>query len=142
MLEWIEANRTWLLGLTVVTFVGSLIAVPVLVARIPADYFMHDKPQPQRRHPALRVLVLAVKNLFGAVFVVAGIAMLITPGQGLLTILIGLMLLDFPGKRALELRIVRQPAVLQAINWIRAKANRPDLEVPQCAEPTPGDDGA
>jgi len=51
-----------------------------------------------------------------------------------LAILIGVMLLDFPGKRALELKIARQPAVLQAINGIRAKANRPDLQVPQSAQ--------
>ena len=60
----------------------------------------------------------------------AGIAMLALPGQGILTILVGITLLNFPGKRRLELRIVRQRRVLRAINWMRAKAKRPPLVLP------------
>lgn len=119
--------------------------VPLLVARIPADYFMPGQPPPEtwrRRHPALCLLVVIVKNLFGIVFVAAGMAMLFTPGQGVLTVLIGVTLLNFPGKRALELRIVKQPAVFSTINWFRAKANRPALHVPQHAEPPYADDAA
>ena len=59
----------------------------------------------------------------------AGIAMLLLPGQGVLTILIGIMLLDFPGKRSLEFWIIRQRGVLKAANWIRRKSNHPPLEV-------------
>jgi hypothetical protein len=78
----------------------------------------------------LRVCGLIVKNLLGIVFIVAGLIMLLLPGQGVLTILIGLTLMNFPGKHALERWIVRQPAVLRAINWIRAKAHQPALEFP------------
>jgi hypothetical protein len=56
--------------------------------------------------------------------------LLLLPGQGILTLLIGISLLDFPGKRQLEKRIARERHVLKAINWIRAKAGRPPLEVP------------
>jgi hypothetical protein len=59
-----------------------------------------------------------------------GLLMLVTPGQGVLTILVGVTLLDFPGKRALELWIVRQPAVLRVTNWMRAKAHREPLQLP------------
>ena len=59
-----------------------------------------------------------------------GLAMLVLPGQGVITILVGITLLNFPGKRRLELRIVRQRPVLLAINWIRARANRPPLVLP------------
>ena len=64
--------------------------------------------------------VLIVKNLVGGLFVAAGIVMLFMPGQGILTILIGLSLLDLPGKRAFERRLVGSPAVFEAINVIRA----------------------
>jgi hypothetical protein len=65
--------------------------------------------------------------------------MLLLPGQGILTILIGLMLLDFPGKRRLERRLVQQPSVWRAINWMRAKAHQPALELPAPETTAPGD---
>jgi hypothetical protein len=82
------------------------------------------------RYSIIRLTGIVVKNIFGIVFVLAGLAMLILPGQGIITILIGVMLLNFPGKLALEKRIVRQRNVLRAINWMRAKANKPALQVP------------
>jgi hypothetical protein len=69
--------------------------------------------------------------VLGAVFLLAGLAMLFTPGQGLLTILMGIMLLNFPGKQRLELAIVRRPAVLKSINWVRGRAGRPPLQLPE-----------
>ena len=67
----------------------------------------------------------------GVVFILAGLAMIVLPGQGVLTILIGLALTNFPGKYALEQRLVRRPAVSGALNWIRQKAGRPPLEIPE-----------
>ena len=57
--------------------------------------------------------------------------MLVTPGQGVLTILVGLLFLDFPGKFALERRLVQMKPVLAAIVWVRTKAGRPPLELPE-----------
>ena len=64
-----------------------------------------------------------------AVFLVAGVAMLVLPGQGLLTILIGLMLISFPGKRGLERRIVGRPTILRILNGMRARRSLPPLIV-------------
>ena len=61
---------------------------------------------------------------------ISGIALLALPGQGLLTILIGLALMNFPGKRALELWLIRLPMVLRAVNWIRKRGGREPLQVP------------
>ena len=146
---WLRAHNTvlwWLGALSLVTFVGSLILLPWLVVRLPADYFMRDQQPPRHRptqHVVLRVSGRIVKNLCGLVFVVAGLLMLVLPGQGVLTILIGLTLLNFPGKHALERRIVQQPAVLRAINWMRAQAHRPALQVPDAhsAARTPREKG-
>jgi hypothetical protein len=49
------------------------------------------------------------------------------PGQGLLTILLGIMLLDFPGKRGLEYKLVSKPKVRDAVNKLRRKFGKPDL---------------
>jgi len=51
--------------------------------------------------------------------------MLLLPGQGLLTILIGLLLLDFPGKRALELRLLRRPALRGFLDRMRQRRGVP-----------------
>lgn len=70
-----------------------------------------------------------LKNLAGLVMVIIGIVMLVGPGQGILSILTGLILMDIPGKRPLEARIVRRPAVLAAVNKLRAKYRREPLIV-------------
>jgi hypothetical protein len=117
---------------TVVLFVGTLLVLPVLVARIPADYFAEPEPPPSRWYkspPWVRWTVRVLKNVVGGVLVVAGVVMIVTPGQGILTLLMGLVLIDFPGKRRLELRLVRNAKVLGALNWIRGKADRAPLEV-------------
>ena len=135
ILEWIRIHEIgfWWIGiLSMATFVGTLIVIPILVVRIPEDYFKLEKQDPDRyhgRHPVTRLIGLVVKNIIGIIFVLAGLAMLLLPGQGLVTILIGITLTNFPGKYALERHIVQQPTVLRAINWMRAKANRPTLQV-------------
>ena len=113
-------------------FVSSLIVVPAIVTRIPNDYFARDRRRyafGADRNVAIRVLVLAVKNSLGVVLLVAGVAMLVLPGQGLLSIAIAIMLLDFPGKFQLERWLVSHPPVLRSINWLRRRANRQPLVI-------------
>jgi hypothetical protein len=69
------------------------------------------------------------KNLVGLLLIIAGLIMLVGPGQGILTILIGLIMMDIPGKRPLEARIIKRPAILAALNRFRARYNKPPLEV-------------
>jgi hypothetical protein len=135
MMDWIQAHEALLFslaGISTLVFVGTLLAVPWLVARIPHDYFAprkrHRVPWADK-HPALRALLLTGKNLIGLVFVVVGLALLLLPGQGLVTILIGIVLLDLPGKYRLERWVVGRPAVLRSINWLRGRMGRPPLVV-------------
>ena len=79
------------------------------------------------RHPLLRTVGAVLKNVTGVVFLLAGIAMLVLPGQGILTMLIGVSLMDFPGKRRLEARLVSQRVARQAINAIRRRFGKPPL---------------
>ncbi|MDF0667713.1 MAG: PGPGW domain-containing protein [Nitrospira sp.] len=115
--------------LSVVFFVGSLIAIPFILVRLPADFFDTRVPRNwmENHHPVLRLLGHIVKNAVGAVFLFAGFLMLFLPGQGILTMLIGVTMLDFPGKRKLEARMIGQPAVLSAINNMRQKFGTPPL---------------
>ena len=137
ILEWVRIHEIafwWIGTLSMATFVGTLIIIPILVIRIPADYFKRKKQTPNRyynQYAVICLIGLALKNLLGLIFIIAGLAMLFLPGQGFITILIGIMMLNFPGKFTLEQRIVQQPTLLRAINWMRTKANRPVLEVPK-----------
>ncbi len=135
MLEWLSDNQTlltWLSVISLITFVGSLLALPWLVGIIPEDYFLHQRRNPnglKQRHPVVRLLLLVGKNLLGMLLLCGGILMLFLPGQGLLTIAVGMLLLDYPGKFSIERRIVAYPSVLKGINWLRAKGHHPPIKV-------------
>ena len=136
-MDWLEANETilwWMIAVSTAMFLGGLILAPILLARMRRDHFLHRKPPEESwggRHPVARAVILIVKNVLGVGLLLAGVAMLVLPGQGLLTILVAISLLNFPGKRRLELRIIRQRPVLIAINWIRARTGRPPLLLPE-----------
>lgn len=127
-----DLDLLWLALLVGLPFVGTLLLVPWLVVRLPADYF-HATHRPTllwaRLHPLLRALLLVGKNLLGLSVMLMGVAMLVLPGQGLLTILIGLLLLDFPGKYRFERWLVRRAPVLRACNWLRQRAGRQPLRL-------------
>ena len=103
------------------------------MVRIPEDYFRHQHRRHdyvRDRHPLVHHAIVVLKNTLGVVLILAGIAMLVLPGQGLLTLLIGLMLTDFPGKYAVEKWVVGQPGVLRAVNWLRQRAGHPPVLAP------------
>lgn len=134
LLQWFQVHETVLqvLGLlSVLFFVGTLIAVPLIIIILPAQYLVEDNSRHLRRGPAWFIPYLMFKNVFGALFILAGLAMLVLPGQGLLTLVIGFALIDFPGKKRVFRRVIGQRGVLSTINRLRAKANKPPLEVPQ-----------
>ena len=133
MIEWLQNNETvllWLAATTIITFMATLIVVPILVVRIPPDYFSRRKRHRKlwaNHHPLVRAILLIGKNALGYIFVVAGIIMLVLPGQGIFTILVGIMLLNFPGKYQLERWIATRRPVLRSINWLRQRAGRAPL---------------
>lgn len=135
LLDWVRENEALLAvtaAVSVVTFVGTLVVVPILLTKMRPDYFVGEDPPPGGagdRHPVLRIAWAIVKNLLGVILLLMGIAMLVLPGQGLLTILIGLALVDFPGKRRLARKLVSRRAVRRSINWIRRRAGEPPLMV-------------
>ena len=135
LLDFVERNEFLIRASAVASvgvFLGSLILLPLLISRLPADYFATPRASPTRlakQHPFVRLLLLGAKNLLGVLLLLVGFAMLVLPGQGL-TILAAVILLDFPGKRRLELALVRRPRVLRGLNWIRRKTKHLPLDAP------------
>lgn len=129
---WMEPYVDWLALLGIVSgglFVVTVFVLPFVIARMPADYFVRP-PRPPR-HPVWRV----VRTGIGAVLVAAGVVMLFVPGQGVLTILAGLGVADFPGKRRIELWIVRRRSVTRALQWLRRRRGRPPLVLDRSSDP-------
>ena len=127
----------WLATISLATFVVSGVTLPWLMTRLPEDYFVKTDRAARPPWPRNRALYWTwrlLKNLLGVVLLLAGFAMLFTPGQGVLTILAGLWLMDLPGKRRCELSLIRRPKVLASINWIRRKAGELPLRMPNESE--------
>jgi hypothetical protein len=137
---WIVAHERlmwWLVVFSAATFVTSVVAVPWLLVRIPPRYFMtthHPHPWGDR-HPLIRLAFLFAKNLLGVLLLAIGLALLLLPGQGILTILAATVFLDFPGKHRVLLWTISRPAVLKSVNWIRERAGREPLVVPDEVAP-------
>ncbi|MEH6568713.1 MAG: PGPGW domain-containing protein [Halioglobus sp.] len=134
-----DINLDWQILLLAATTLSSLaliatvLGVPWVIARLPHDYFSRAQRSPW--HKSAKESVFAkflgvLKNVFGAVLVLLGLVMLVTPGQGLLTLLTGLLLMNFPGKYQLERWLVMRPGILRGLNWLRRRKNQPPFEAP------------
>lgn len=129
----IYRNEFFILAwISLALLIVSIAIIPWIVIKIPEDYFhQHFRVRVSKKsdHPLIAQLLTGLKNVVGFIFVVLGILMLILPGQGILTILMGVFLMNFPGKYRFERKIVSLPRVLKSLNWIRAKANKPPLMI-------------
>lgn len=134
--DWLQAHSEilWATGIaSAVMMLCGISIIPWILLRLPRDYFL-----PPRRHritPHLSLVVgiplLVLKNFAGIVLILAGLAMLVLPGQGLLTIILGLALTNFPGKFKLQRRLVCHPSVLNSLNWLRRRFNRAPFIAPE-----------
>ncbi|PWT91347.1 MAG: hypothetical protein C5B55_08305 [Blastocatellia bacterium] len=125
--------RSALIGVLIFvgTFLINLAIVSFILVKIPADHFSkkHKTKFWSGPRPALHAAEVIAKNILGFLLVAVGVVLSIpgVPGQGLLTILLGIMLLDFPGKRSLEQKLLGRPEVVKSINKLRAKFDKPPL---------------
>ncbi len=118
----------WVGVISFVVFVVSLLLTPFLLGRIPQDYFIHtNQHKVEIKHPG-HLIVVIIRTLIGFVLLIAGIIMLVTPGQGVISILLGLFLMEFPGKRKLELKLINHEPTFKALSWLRSKANKPPFD--------------
>ena len=129
----------WLGGMSLAMFIITLVALPLVVAYLPENYFVRSR-RTSKQISIWNLLWLVAKNVLGVVLLIAGIAMLALPGQGLLTILVGIMLMNFPGKRQMERWLVSRPRVASSLNWLRGKFRRPPLQLRHDATVTKQDE--
>tara|TARA_B100001059_G_scaffold126229_1_gene126228 strand:- start:90 stop:521 length:432 start_codon:yes stop_codon:yes gene_type:complete len=133
LLEIFEAYRSliiWFGSISLFIFLFSLLTIKWLVALIPEDYFINKRVSKIRSlNPLLWYIFLIIKNIIGYSLILGGIMMLVLPGQGIFTIIIGLMLSNYPGKYSIERRFIAIPSILKSINWLRRKSNKPPINL-------------
>ena len=134
LFEWLKAYGVMLIGVSVASFIVSILFCTLVIAYLPPDYFLPNRRANRIRHPVLRIGLKCLKNLLAVVLVVVGIIQIPLPGQGILTILIGIIISDIPGKRKLERRIISSPVVLSTANGIRSRFKRPLLVLDESME--------
>ncbi len=129
MLTW----RNVLIGsaIFIASFLLNLAIVSVILVKLPADHFSKNRKTKfwDGRNPALNAAKVIGKNILGVFLVVLGIVLSLpgVPGQGLLTILLGIMLLDFPGRERLEQKLLSKPSIVNTINRLRERFGKPPL---------------
>ena len=125
MTNWL-VRHGWEVGVfSVGMLLAGLIAVPIVIRRLPTDHFVTERSQ-RLTSPVLWLL----RQIAGWLLIVAGIAMLVLPGQGILTILLGLSLVDFPMRKRAERMVLRSRKVQAMMQWMRLRGHKPPLRFP------------
>lgn len=120
----------WFGSISLFVFLFSLFSIKWLVSLIPEDYFINKKDSKiKTSNIFIWYIVLIFKNLIGYSLILGGIMMLVLPGQGLFTIIIGLMMSNYPGKYSIEKKFIAIPTILKSINWLRRKSNKPPIRI-------------
>ncbi len=120
----------WLATISLFVFIFSLVSIKWLVALIPTDYFVKKNiSKSKKSYSLLWLMSIIVKNIIGYTLILGGILMLVLPGQGLFTILMGLILSNYPGKYTIEKKFISIPSILKTVNWLRKKSNKPRLKI-------------
>lgn len=137
IISWSSMNSDllFLLGsLSIFILIISVFMMVLIISFLPEDYFKSENRNlifsvQNSRYPLLKLLALITKNFFGILLLLSGILMLVLPGQGILTIITGLVFIDYPGKYKFERKLLRQKGVINSINWIRSRLSKPSLKV-------------
>ena len=131
---WLKGHGVLLISVSVTSFIVSILFCTLSIAYLPSDYFLPNRRSSRIKHPVLRIGLKCLKNLFAVILVIVGIIQIPLPGQGVLTMLIGIIISDIPGKRKLERHIIRSPVILATANSIRSRFKRPLLVLDESME--------
>ena len=137
IISWSSMNSDllFLLGsISIFILIISVFMMVLIISFLPEDYFKSENRSlissiQNSQYPLLKLLVLFTKNFFGILLLMSGILMLVLPGQGILTIITGLVFMDYPGKYKFERKLLKQKGVINSINWIRSRLNKQPLKV-------------
>lgn len=131
LVTWVSQNTSILAAvaaLSLLLLTSSLLATPWVLARLPANYF--SRPPLVKPRSVRRLCTSVLKTVLGTLMILTGIAMMFTPGPGLVCLVLGMALCEFPGKHHLLKQLIRRPSVFSTLNWLRRKASKPPFVLP------------
>lgn len=108
--------------LSIFCFLATLTSAILIVYYLPHDHFIPTRKAAELNGKSsvfFRIIIMPIKNILGICLLLLGLLLLVLPGQGLITILIAVLLLDFPGKQALKFKLVANMQVRRSLNWMR-----------------------
>ncbi len=131
MSDFLREHGWWITTVSVLLLLISSVGAAILIVKVPADFFARP-PAPPSKDVRAMVRKLS-KNVFGFGLILLGglMSVPLVPGPGLLLLMIGISLADFPGKRKLEQSLVRRPVVFRPANWLRSKFGAEPLTRPE-----------
>ena len=137
IITWSSMNSDLLFflgSISVFVLIISVFMMVLIISFLPENYFKSENRNlisnvKNSRYPLLKFFILIIKNFFGILLFLSGVLMLVLPGQGILTIITGLVFIDYPGKYKFERKLLRQKGVINSINWIRSRLSKPSLKV-------------
>lgn len=124
---WSAVLRPWawlFVPLSAALLLLSLAVLPWVLVQLPVDYLVNPRAHIQvgrTDHPTARRVLAVFQTLLGALLLAAGLAMLVLPGQGVLAVLAGLLLLRFPGKRQVVRALLSRRGLLRAVDALRGR---------------------
>lgn len=127
--DWVSQHKLLLgtvAGLSTGLLLISIIATPWLVAQLPANYLLPGKTKPPR-HPVVHFAIVSSGTLIGSTLILLGLIMLVMPGPGLITLLLGISICSFPGKGRLFRHIASRDSVFASLNWMRRRHGKAAL---------------
>ena len=134
-MNWLQEYAGFMTAMAIVSVViilASIILTPIWLGRLPEDYFLRVLDQNNANARDTHSLVIRLtRAVAGSLLLIAGVAMLFLPGQGIVTIIAGLLLIDFPGRRRILRRILNIHAVTGLIQWIRRTRGKSEFRFPE-----------
>lgn len=134
LMETFGANFIWLtIGLTTAVSIVYFIVISYSITQMDKRYFIRktiadegssENPHVKPSTGSMTYVLHIAKIIAGVFLLVCGLAMLVLPGQGLITIVIALSLLPFPGKHTLEQKLLSRKSLRSTLNWIRIRAHK------------------
>lgn len=144
-MDWPPTNGSWnplewdpvmLLVMGAVSVLGMALVVAathLVVRQMPIDYFRNRNAEIGHAggSKAGRTAKEIGRNVAGVLLFIAGIVMMLTPGPGVLALLLGLILVDFPGRRRLLTRIAKGRKMREKLNGMRRRVHREPFDFPE-----------
>jgi len=133
LLTWLSEYRLFvsvLAGASILLLASTVLATPWLVAKLPADYLL-AKQTGKISGSLTRWLVNVLRCVVGTALILLGIIMMITPGPGIIVLLLGISVTQFPGKQRLLVHVATRPSVFRSLNWMRQRHHKPPFDAPR-----------